>query len=161
MRRMSTRGYSAMFITEREMPNHYLQLPSIWPLSLEAACNTNIGQGQMDDASQKKLVSREDKKKEVETDQSEIDRLIKELEAKVQEMQAVRDAEKDPKKQKALDAEIQKEIEVRKNEINIKQQELDAKRKELESLPVAEEQAAAEQAAAVEKTAARKLLWSA
>lgn len=33
-------------------PDHYLQLPSLWPQVLEGACKTNVGQGAMDDASQ-------------------------------------------------------------------------------------------------------------
>lgn len=55
MRMMSARGYDAIFLTERIMPSHYSQVPAIWPLVVDSACKTVINQGNMDDASQKKL----------------------------------------------------------------------------------------------------------
>jgi hypothetical protein len=57
MQRMATRGYGAMFITDRVQPAHYLNLPTIWPLSIEAACMTNINQGGMNDAVGRRMLS--------------------------------------------------------------------------------------------------------
>lgn len=41
MARMAKSGYSAVFLTDRVMPDHYLKLPSVWPQVLTAACATD------------------------------------------------------------------------------------------------------------------------
>lgn len=42
MRAMATRGYDAIFLTERVMPAHYSQVPAIWPLVVDSACKVII-----------------------------------------------------------------------------------------------------------------------
>lgn len=42
-----------MFITDGKLPDHYSQLPTFWPEVVDAACQTNVGQGNMDGAGQK------------------------------------------------------------------------------------------------------------
>ena len=43
MRLMAARGYDAVFLTDRVMPDHYSALPKLWPAVVDAACATVLG----------------------------------------------------------------------------------------------------------------------